>query len=132
MKTVRWLLTGPLWLAGFLVWIVVTTMLQGIALRFCPPELVISDTCAADWYRIVDQLAICGGAGAGALAMVALPTWIAPSARYRVSLASFSLGSLVALLILLAFGASAMAPFLSAVVVGILAVVLFGRRGDAV
>jgi hypothetical protein len=115
-----------------LLWVVVTTALQGIALRFCPPELVISDTCAADWYRVVDQLAISGGATAGALAMVALPTWIAPSDRYRVSLVSFSLGSFLALLVLLAFGTWAVAPFLSALAAGILAVVVFGRRGHAV
>ncbi len=132
MKTLRWLLTIPLWMTGILLWVLVTTALQGIALRFCPPELVLSDTCATDWYAVLDQIGLSVGAAAGALAMVALPTCIAPSDRYRVAVVFFSLGSLLALLVLFAFGTMAVAPFLAALTMGLLAVAFFGRGRNAV
>lgn len=130
MKTIRWLLVAPLWIAGLPLWVAVTAALQAVALRFCPAQMVVSDTCTADWYPLVDQLAMCAGAAAAALAMVALPTLMAPASRERVSLLCFSVGGLLALCILMAFRAAAIGPFVSAVVMGGLAHALLqrGRR----
>ena len=117
-------------MGGFLLWPLATSVLHHLALRLCPPDLLVSGTCAAPWFPLADQLARCAGAASAAVAMVGLPMLAAPAARRRVAWGALGLGTGLALYVLLAAGVTAVPPFLSALTAGTLAALLAGgRRG---
>jgi len=132
MKTVRWLLVALLWIAGLCAWFIATIWLESVALGFCPEDLIISGTCAAEWYPAAETIARCLGAALGAAAAVGLPSLIAPRANREVALYSFGLGAALAVFLAYLLGSSATWPLVAALSAGVLAAVPFFRRHHAV
>jgi hypothetical protein len=133
MKILRWVLVVPMWLAGLVVWIVSTILLESVPLWFCPPKLTFPPACAADWGSAADHLSVCVGAAIGAMAVVSLPVLVAPEAKARVALVAYCCGALFAGLLwfLMGPGVADRAPFLSALVAGFVVGAALVRRHNA-
>ena len=138
MKAVRWVLVGPLWVAGLFAWIFATVWIGAFVRSLCPEDLVASGTCAASWYVGLKELAFCASAAAGAIAMVALPSLAAPrSVTLDVAVSAYGLGGAVAICVTWAAwmagaGMAAILPLLVALAAGLITVSLFARRRSAV
>lgn len=122
MPVFRWLLVVPSGIAGVLLGFAAALAFLGIADRFCPPELLMSGTCTASWYRTAESAALCSGAALGAFAAVALPTFVAPAHKARVAAMAFCMGAVYALWFAVAAGGSAWPPAASALAAGMAAV----------
>ena len=102
------------------------TMLLAFALiagleRLCPPQDMVSGACQARWYPRAELAAMSLAAALGALLFVVLPWWAAPARRAHVALAAYLLGVAWMGWLLFEVGAPALAPALSAVAAGAVA-----------
>lgn len=129
MPVLRWLLLVPSGIAGVCLGFAAALALLGIADRFCPPDLLISGMCTASWYRTAERAALCSGAAVGAIAAVALPTFVAPAHKARVAAMAFCLGAVYALWGLAAAGAYAWPALASALAAGMAALGWVLARG---
>jgi hypothetical protein len=102
-----------------------TLFLDGFARKFfypCPPELVTSGLCGADWYQSSVDAATCFGAGLAALLIVLGCVSAAPAYKKIVALITFVCGAVAALYMgfaTQAFDAMVTAIFVGAVTTGL-------------
>jgi hypothetical protein len=125
----RWLLVP---VAGILAWYAAlfgTLALDGVLRRLlypCPPDLVVSGLCGADWYRASVDAATCFGAGLAAFLIVTGCVAMAPACKRIVALVTFLLGTGVALYG--GFSSQAYAPMVTAILVGAVTTLMVGRK----
>jgi hypothetical protein len=77
-----------------------TMALDGVFRKFlypCPPDLVVSGLCGADWYGASVDATICFGAGLAAFLIVTGCAAMAPTHKKIVALVTFLSGAGVAL-----------------------------------
>ena len=126
MRWVRWLLLVP---SAWLAWSV--ALVSGVAVHsalesLCPPEQVISGMCTATWFRYAERITICAGAGLAAALILLTSTFVAPSHRAIVIVATLCIGSAAALV--MGVLAAAYSELATALVVGGLTTVWLLRR----
>lgn len=121
MKTLRWLLVPPSWLAGVLLSLAASMLLRALCIQLCPTELLVSGMCMAAWYPAAESLSFCAGAAMGAATAVLLPSLAAPRHRGRVALVALGAGTACATAWLAAGGVSLLAPFACATAAGVVA-----------
>lgn len=119
IAALRWLAMPP---AALLAWwgsLLIGFELLEVAIRFCPPEDLVSGTCVAPWYRDLEDAIIAGCAGLAAALIVGVSALLAPSQRLLVATVVLAAGVLVALH--MAVGAQAWGSLAAALVAGLLA-----------
>lgn len=122
---IRWILILP---AAIAAWY--TALFVGIALyqgieALCPPDQVESGHCFAPWFLTTSNALIVFGAALAAVLVMLVCTWIAPAHKRQVAIATFALGTLVAI----GMGWDlAFAPTLGAIVAGAVVLTILLRR----
>jgi hypothetical protein len=125
VQSVRWLLILPVAVVAWLVALLMAAGLDANAESLCTSGLEISDQCIS----IAKASVVPFGAGLAALLIVIGCTWVAPTHKRQVAIATFSVGAVVAAVI----GVSAgdrfiLVPMVAAIVVGAGALALLLRR----
>jgi hypothetical protein len=124
---IRWLLVLPVAWLGWAISVGVAFLVYGIAEGSCPREQVISEHCAAPWFGATVDAIFIGGSGLAAALILIGCTLMAPNRRRMVALATYVVGVGVALN--MAIAATAWGPFVSAILVGALALLWMRSRG---
>jgi len=119
VTVLRWLAIVPAVLAVWWLTILLGIGLLQLAIRFCPPEELISGACMVPWHRYVESAVIVGCAGLAAALIVTVSAMIAPSNRLAVASVVLVGGIVVALY--MAYGAQAWGSFAAAIVAGAIA-----------
>lgn len=97
-KWLRWL---AVILSAVLAWwiaFIVGLFMMSAAERLCPPELLISGTCNVPWWSYVVQGISSFGAALAAVLVVLVSSVVAPSHRRRVAWLTYSVGTVVAVI----------------------------------
>jgi MFS family permease len=121
----RWILILP---AAIATWY--ATLFTGIALyqgveALCPPDQVESGHCFAPWFLTASNALIVFGAALAAVLVMFVSASLAPAHKRQVAIATFALGTLVAI----SMGWKlAVAPMLGAIVAGAIVLVILLRR----
>jgi hypothetical protein len=126
MRLIRWILMIPAavvaWYAALSLGLVI---LMGVD-ALCPAEQVISGLCVAPWYEAASGSVICMGAALAAVLIMLACTWLAPSYKPQVAIATFVVGAAVASL--MGWSAGAFGPMVAAIIAGALALWILTRR----
>lgn len=96
MKSLRWLLALLAPAFGLLAVFAGVVLLTDLLVRACPPELLVSGACTANWYPAVEKAAFALAAFVGALIFVWLPVKAAPEHKREVAWVSLAAGSICA------------------------------------
>jgi len=119
VTVLRWLAIVPAVVAVWWLTILLRFGLLEVAIRFCPPEQLVSGICVAPWYRYVEGGIIVGCAGLAAALIIAVSVLLAPS--HRLSVASVILAGGVVVALYMAYAAQAWGSFAAAVLAGAIA-----------
>ena len=92
----RWIAIVPTAMACWWATLLFGLALDSLAMRFCPPESVISGFCIADWFHPLEHWIVVGCAGLAGFLIVFVPCVVAPAQRHLVSWAMLLAGLLVA------------------------------------
>ena len=85
----------PLAAVGFLLGACFGLLLLGIVDRYCPPDLIASLPCPADWYPLAERLVFSTGTGTAAV-LVILSSLVAPShTRIRWAFILYGIGAVL-------------------------------------
>jgi len=120
MRGVRWFAIVP---AAILTWYVVLVLamqLTTLATTWCPPEAMISQFCAANWFPAVQRAIILSCAGLAGFGVVYVAASVAPAERVLVACAIFFAGALVA--VVMVIETRAVAEFVIAISGGLTAI----------
>ena len=123
--TLRWILILPAaiaaWYAALFIGI---ALYQGLE-ALCPPDQVESGHCFAPWFLPASSALIAFGAALAAAFVMIACTLLAPSHKRQVAIATFVVGTLVAI----AMGWNlAVAPMVAAITAGATVLVILLRR----
>jgi hypothetical protein len=125
-QSIRWILILPAAIAAWYVALFIGIGLyQGIE-ALCPASQVVSGHCFAPWFRPVSDGLIAFGAALAAVLVMLACTLLAPTHRRQVAIATFAVGTVVA--VFMGVGASAYAAMVSAVVAGAVVLATLLRR----
>lgn len=80
------------WYAAFVLGLLLLSALDS----FCPPELVVSGHCTADWHPAATRAVFVLCAGLAAFSVVVGAAWVAPSHRLLVASTAFGIGLVLA------------------------------------
>jgi hypothetical protein len=121
----RWILMLPAaiaaWYAALFIGIAVY---QGVE-ALCPADQVESGHCFAPWFATTSNVLIVFGAALAAVLVMIVCTSLAPSHKRQVAMATFALGTLVAI----SMGwKSAVTAMLGAILAGTMVLVILLRR----
>ena len=116
MRIFRWLLIVPVAVAAWYAALFLGISLQLGLDALCPPDQVVSGSCTAPWHSAASAAAVCAGAGLAAVLILVACTWLAPSHRRQVAIATFSVGAAVA--IFMGVSANLLGPLITAIVAG--------------
>jgi len=105
MRVLRWIALVPAAIAAWYVAFFAGLHLLSIVDSYCPPELVVSGTCTADWYPTAEQIVICVGVGLSAFLVILTTAIVAPSHKVLFSRIALGVGVLVAAVMGIAAGA---------------------------
>ncbi len=122
---IRWILILP---AAIAAWYV--SLFLGIALykgveALCPPGQMESGHCFAPWFLTASKALVAFGAALAATLVMVTCTWIAPAYKRQVAIATFVIGTAVAIIMAWNHEFAAMA---SAIVAGAIALTILLRR----
>ena len=82
----------PAAFAGWYLALLLAMLAYGIGTRLCPPELVVSGACTADWFGPFFDALVIGGACLAATLVVLFPALVAPAHRVGVARAALVAG----------------------------------------
>jgi hypothetical protein len=99
--------------------------LLGIAESFCPADEMISGTCVAPWFRLVESGIFCFSTALSAVFVVAAAVLVAPAEKLLIAWLAFAIGSIVAFVFALETWAWGM--FASAVIAGLFTAAILAR-----
>ncbi len=116
MRIFRWLLIVPIAVAAWYVAVALGISLHMGLDALCPPDQIVSGLCTARWYPAASAAVVCTGAGLAAALILVACTWLAPSHRRRVAIATFVAGAVVATF--MGLSANAYGPLATAIVAG--------------
>lgn len=124
-RMIRWILILP---AAIAAWYV--SLFLGLALyqgleALCPPDQMESGQCFAPWFLTASKVLIALGAALAATLVMVTCTWIAPAYKRQVAIATFVVGTAVAIILAWNLEFAAMA---SAIVAGAIALAILLRR----
>jgi hypothetical protein len=125
-RLVRWLLVLPASVAAWYLALVVGIGLHLALDSLCPPEQTVSGLCIAPWHAPASQTLMAFGAGLAALLVMLTCTFLAPTHRRQVAIATFIVGALVASI--MGLSASALGPMVAAILVGAVTLTVILRR----
>jgi len=97
VNTIRWVFTPISAIFGWYLVFIIALVLFGYVNNLCPPEKEISSFCSLSWINDLSNAMIPIGAGLSAVAVVLLPTLVAPKHKLRVATLFYSVGLLTAL-----------------------------------
>ncbi|WP_146187140.1 hypothetical protein [Novimethylophilus kurashikiensis] len=93
MNNIRWLLTIPSAIGGWIVGILVTIVIYWLNDGLCPANYLLSDHCVyAPWTPAVQKSGLALGSLTSAFLGVLLPTLVAPTYRFRIAIAAYLMG----------------------------------------
>ena len=125
VNLLRWVLIIPVavlaWLAVFFAGVMTLQFAKG----FCPEEMIVSGMCIAGWWSYAEQLIIYTFSGLSAAAVIISSTLTAPSNKNLVTVLSFVIGGIAALL--MTIDIDAWPEFSAAITVGFLTMVWLTR-----
>ena len=113
---VRWLLVIPFAFIGWYVALFIGIILYSIADSFCPPELMLSDSCQASWHEPLIEGLIIFGSSLSAVLVILFSAIVAPSKRVLVAKTIYIGGVIFA--VYAAYETSAWSAFFGAVLSG--------------
>jgi hypothetical protein len=124
-RALRWILVLPAattaWYAALFT---AVGLYRGVE-AFCPSEQMLSGHCFAPWFLVAENVLISLGAALAAALIMTACTWVAPAYKREVALATFALGSGVAVYMGWHAGLS---PMLAAILTGAAVLALLWRR----
>lgn len=125
LQALRWVLILPAAIAAWYVALFISIALyQGVE-ALCPSDQVESGHCFAPWLLAASNALIAFGAGLAAVLVMLASTLVAPAHKRQVAIATFALGTLVAI----AMGWNhAIGPMVAAIVAGAIALVILLMR----
>lgn len=115
-KTLRWLLTVPMAIAGWLMAFAAGIHSLELVYYFCPADFQVSGSCQHPGAQLAEDFLLVAGAMASAVLVLVFATVTAPSYKPQVAAATFMLGLAVAAWTFLETGA--LGPFVGACVAG--------------
>jgi len=120
--SLRFLLTFPAFIVGFLIALVLTLKLSGIVAGVdCIPDMFIHDPCAGIRMSILPSWLYTFGSSLAAILMIALPVATAGTDRFEVAIGYFIGGATIATVTVLNFP-EMFVPYVFALLFGGLAV----------
>lgn len=118
MQILRWILTIALAPLGYVAAVLMAMALSQWLTHVCPPDLLVSGACTAEWYPRAETTAFAVATATGAVLWVVLPTLVAPTQRKRVAWVAYACGVAFASWFVIMAGGWLIAPCVAAVVVG--------------
>ena len=116
IKTLRWLLTVPMAVAGWFIAFAVVIQCLELIDYFCPADFQVLGACQHPGAQLAQDFLITAGAMASAVLVLVFATVTAPSYKPQVTAATFMLGLAVASWAFLETGA--LGAFIGACVAG--------------
>jgi hypothetical protein len=113
------------WYVALFLGIVLLSIATSIATYFCPESEMISDTCVAPWFRVVEAGIFCFSTALSAVFVITAAVLVAPAAKALIAWLAFAIGSIVALIF--ALGTWAWGMFASAVIAGLFTAFILAR-----
>ena len=126
IRTLRWLLVVPMAVAGWFIVFAAAVTLHSAIWDFCPAEFQVSGMCSHPWAFIAEDALVWAGAFFSAVFVVAFATRTAPAFKSQIAVASFVIGTAIAIWAYLE--THALGALIGACVGGILATVFVYRR----
>ena len=126
IAALRWVAVIPAALLGWYLALVIGLSLRSLATSLCPPQDMISDACAADWFPPVEDGIFIVTAALAALLVMRLGTATCPNHKRGVALVVFVIGAAGAMMI--GYALSIWLPPLAALVSGLLTLRWLNRR----
>ena len=126
IKIARWVLVIPSAFVGWYLAFVIGILLYQLAEFFCPPELMVSESCQASWFDPVFNGLFVFGASLSAVLVILLAVLMAPAQRRLVAIVIYFGGCLTAMEF--AIATSAWPAFAGAIASGALILFIILRR----
>lgn len=126
--TIRWILILPAavasWYAALFLGL---AMYRGLE-SFCPEDQMVSGHCFAPWFSAATDVLFAFGAALAAVLVMVSCTWVAPTHKRPVAIATFAVGAMVAMF--LGRGSSqGMASMVAAILAGAVTLAILLRKG---
>ena len=126
LKVARWLLILPATVASWYATFVLGYLLYMGLDALCPSSEMVSGLCLAPWHRIAFEALVCFCAGFAASLILISSALLAPSHKRGMSIATFAMGSIVA--VIMGISSHAYGAMAGAVIVGALTLALILQR----
>ena len=126
LKVARWLLILPADVAMWYATLALGFLLYKGLDALCPSSQMVSGLCLAPWYRIAFEALFCSCAGLVAALILLSNALLAPSHKREISLATFAIGAIVA--VIMGFSSHAYVAVAGAMIAGALTLALILRR----
>ena len=97
----RWLLLLPAVFAAWVLAVVCGYLLLSYVESLCPPELMVSGMCTADWFPRASTAVFCFSAGLAAALIVLATALVAPAHKLRAIWIAYAVGAALACLLAL-------------------------------
>ena len=124
-QTIRWILILPGAIAAWFAALVIAIALyQGLE-ALCPSDQMESGHCFAPWFSTASEVLIAFGAALAAALVMITCTLLAPAHKRQVAIATFAVGTIVAIIM---GWKSDFAAMMAAIVVGNVILAILHRR----
>jgi hypothetical protein len=97
VQSVRWLLILPVAVVAWHVALIVGVGLYVGIESLCPTSQIVSGQCVAPWFGKAAYAVVALGAALAAFLIVIGCAWVAPDYKRQVAIATFSVGTIVAI-----------------------------------
>ena len=97
LEVLRWVLIVPSAIFVWYVCLILGLFSLPILDYFCPPELIVSGACFAEWHQTAENIFIAFFASLSAVLIVTSSVSLAPYKKKEVAIISFLIGFIVAI-----------------------------------
>ena len=96
MNVLRWICVIPAAYLGYYLALIGGMAALALAESFCPPEMLVSGMCTAEYMRSAEKVLFLLFPGIAAVLVVLLPALVAPARKFAVACVFLAVGSVIA------------------------------------
>lgn len=104
MNVLRWICVIPAAYLGYYLAMIGGMAALALAESFCPPEMVVSGMCTAEYMRRTEKILFLLFPGIAAVLVVLLPVLVAPTRKIAVACVFLAAGSVIAMILGVSLG----------------------------
>ena len=99
MTVLRWICVIPAAYLGYYLAMIGGIAALALAESFCPPDMLVSGMCTAEYMRWTEKILFLLFPGIAAVLVVLLPALVAPTRKVAVACVFLAVGSVIAMLL---------------------------------